>query len=320
LGNYAVEFGRGCMRDRVIGNIIHDVGAGGIRLAEPNRKASFANPSGQHEVADNLIYDLGVIYPPAVGIILFHSASNHIAHNEIHHTFYTAISLGWSWGYKPTPSGANIIEFKHLHHIGQKMLSDMGGIYTLGLQLGTDLRNNLIHDVNGLAYGGWGLYPDEGSTGETLENNIVYRCGSANVHQHYGKTNVLRNNIFAFGGEAQIVRTMPEPHISFFFTNNIVYYNSGALFTGDFSNTNLVTDYNAYFDTRTNGVAAFNQWKKQGYDAHSIFADPLFVDADKNNFALKKNSPAYKMGFKPIDMREVGVRKKFARKTEDETD
>jgi hypothetical protein len=108
--------------------------------------------------------------------------------------------------------------------------------------------------------------------------------------------------------------------MTLFFTNNIVYYNSGGLFSGNWTGTNFVRDYNLYFDTRTNGVAAFEQGNKSGNDTHSIFADPLFVEADKNNFALKKNSPALKMGFKPIHMTDVGVRKKFARIQKDETD
>ena len=64
-------------------------------------------------------------------------------------------------------------EFNHLYNIGQGVLSDMGAIYTLGVQAGTVIRNNLIHDVNSFTYGGWGIYPDEGSSDMVIENNIV---------------------------------------------------------------------------------------------------------------------------------------------------
>ena len=73
------------------------------------------------------------------------------------------------------------MEFNHVHHIGVKsdgdgpILSDMGGIYTLGFQAGTRIRNNVWHDIAGLRYGGWGIYFDEGSSGIVAESNIVYR-------------------------------------------------------------------------------------------------------------------------------------------------
>ena len=102
---------------------------------------------------------------PAVGILLMHADKNVIAHNHIHHLYYTGISVGWVWGYGPSVSKANRIEFNHIHDVGQKLLSDMGGIYMLGVSPGTVVRGNTSTTWTRATYGGWGIYTDEGSTG-----------------------------------------------------------------------------------------------------------------------------------------------------------
>ena len=75
---------------------------------------------------------LGRVNAPAIGVLILQSGTNRVAHNHIHDLYYTAISVGWNWGYQETPCRENIIEFNHLHNIGQGMLSDMGAVYTLG--------------------------------------------------------------------------------------------------------------------------------------------------------------------------------------------
>lgn len=48
------------------------------------------------------------------------------------------------------------------------------------------------------------------------------------------------------------------------------------------------------------------EWKKEGYDAHSIVGDPNFVDPQNGNYQVKDNSPALELGFKNIPMDEFG--------------
>ena len=317
LGGYAIEFGRACQSNHVVGNTIFDVGAGGVRLGVPDeRKPDAFTANHSHIVTDNHMQGLGRVNAPAVGVLILQSGTNRVAHNNIHDLYYTAISVGWNWGYQETPCRENIIEFNHLHDIGQGMLSDMGAVYTLGIQHGTVVRNNVIHDVNSFTYGGWGLYPDEGSTDIVFENNIVFRTKSAGFHQHYGRENIVRNNIFAFGKEHQVMRSREEEHISFIFTNNIVYFNAGTLLGSYWKNDRYVMENNIYFDARPGSALTFagatlEQWRARGHDTNSIIADPLFLAPETGDFHLKKNSPALQRHFKPIDKMDAGVRSKL---------
>ena len=318
LGGYALELGQGAQDWTVSHCEIRGSGAGGIRIGVPNdRQPDDFTACRGHRITDNRLHQLGRVFAPAVGILVFQSGQNRIAHNEISDLFYTAISVGWNWGYQETPCRENLVEFNHLHHVGQGRLSDMGGVYTLGIQPGTIVRNNLIHDVSSYDYGGWGLYTDEGSTGILLESNVVYRCKSSGFHQHYGRENTVRHNIFAFNVENQLMRTRDEGHTSFFFTNNIVLFDSGKLLGSSWKNDRFVLDRNLYFDLRAGTNTAhmdfagttWDGWRARGHDRNSLVADPRFVDASRQNFRLHPDSPALTLGFHAPDLSAVGPRK-----------
>jgi parallel beta-helix repeat protein len=311
-GGYAIFFGRGSKRTQVLASELFDLGAGGVKVGEPQQYPDDDEQNYENVVADNHIHDLGLIYAPAVGIWVLQSGRNQIVHNHIHDLFYTAISVGWTWGYGPNQSKGNVIEYNHLHDVGKGMLSDMGGIYTLGVQPGTRIRNNLIHDIASFTYGGWRIYPDEGSSEMLIENNIVYNCKSAGFHQHYGRENIVRNNIWAFNRENQLMRTRAEEHVSFTFERNIVYFDQGRLLGSNWSGDKYVMKNNIYFDTRSRNIRflgqSFDEWKAAGRDEGSIIADPELVNAGNFDFRLRPESPALKMGFQQIDMTGVGPR------------
>ena len=54
-----------------------------------------------------------------------------------------------------------------------------------------------------------------------------------------------------------------------------------------------------------------------GADAHSVSADPLFVNPGQGDFRVRPESPAFKIGFRNFDMTDFGVKseklKKLAR-------
>src|SRR5690606_34811764 len=145
---------------------------------------------------------------------------NEISHNEIHDLFYSGISCGWTWGYEESVSRDNRIEHNHIYDLGHGFLSDIGGIYTLGVQHGTVIRGNLIHDIEQKNYGGWAIYLDEGSSHILVEGNVCHDLGSNGFNQHYGRENIVRCNIFAFGRECQFSLSRAEDHVAFTFERN----------------------------------------------------------------------------------------------------
>ena len=53
-------------------------------------------------------------------------------------------------------------------------------------------------------------------------------------------------------------------------------------------------------------------WRALGFDKNSVFADPLFVDPSRNDYRVRPESPALKVGFKNFEMGSWGIRDFFA--------
>ncbi|MBT7165590.1 MAG: right-handed parallel beta-helix repeat-containing protein, partial [Victivallales bacterium] len=108
------------------------------------------------------------------------------------------------------------------------------------------------------------------------------------------------------------------------FRRNIISYTSpaavlyrcgtrdGNVFTDNASDHNLVwhgglpVTIGQYGMKNTPGSLTWEQWQLKGFDTHSVVADPLFVDPANDDYRLKPNSPAFKLGFKPIPVEKIG--------------
>lgn len=314
IGAYGIWFERGCRNNRIVQNHLHDLGAGGVRLGMQGRAQTAQTETSHNLVQNNFIHNGGNVYAGAVGVWIGHASDNRVLNNEICDLNYTGISVGWSWGYGETGHHRNEIGFNHIHHIGRGVLSDMGGIYTLGVSPGTRIHGNLIHHVWCYAggYGAGGIYPDEGSSEIVIENNVVYNTISGGLTVHYGKDITVRNNIFAFARDQQVVRGRPEEHTAFTFERNIVYYDSGQVWLARGPERNWEADENVYWHAhgeplRFLGELTFEQWQAEGFDENSIVADPLFVAPRKYDFSLRRESPALELGFRAIDTGRAGL-------------
>lgn len=317
LGGYGLELGRGCQSNQVSQCELEDLGAGGIKLGETRIRDNPDEVASHNEITQCHIGEGGRFYHSAIGVWIGQSPGNRLLRNHIHDFYYTGISVGWTWGYSRALATNTTVEFNHVHHIGKwsngdgPILSDMAGIYTLGLHTGSVIRNNLWHDIAGLRYGGWGIYFDEGTTRMLAENNLVMRTTHGGFHQHYGKENLVRNNIFVDARDFQIQRSRVENHRSFTFTNNIVYWHQGKLLEGNFSDTNYLFQSNLYWRAGGGDIRfdkwSWDEWRKRGQDTQSLIANPKFRNPEKDDYSLAPDSPALPLGFKPLNLQGAGT-------------
>lgn len=314
-GTYGLWFRQGCRNCAVTHSELFDLGAGGARIGEAGIQSKPELQTHECVADNNLIRSGGRTYPGAVGVWIGQSSDNRVTHNDIQDLYYSGVSVGWSWGYSPTICQRNKIEFNQIHHLGWGVMSDMGGVYTLGLQDGASISNNVIHDIyswNKFGYAGLGLYNDEGSSGITMENNLVYNTRDMTYHLHYGQGNLVRNNILVNGENFQLSYAREEPHLGYTFENNIVYFTTGKLFwEGSPGKRQRIFDRNVYYKEGGEPFdfagLSFADWQASGQDQHSVIADPKFRDIDHLDFTLEADSPALALGFKPFDWKQAGL-------------
>jgi hypothetical protein len=335
IGGTALKFGENTHESSVANCEFSQIGGNAVFI-----QGDYDAPNSGIAVTNNLIAHYGRRFFNANGVLNIHANHIEISHNEIYDGYYTAISSGWVWGYGKNPTDDVTIENNLIYQIGQGWLSDMGGIYVLGVQPHSRIAGNVIHgvaaDPSQGGYGGWGIYPDEGSAGQLIEKNLVYDCGSQSFSQHIGCQNIVRNNIFAFSGEGQV-------NVSRYYTDDRSDFElhrdrtAQALGTEDFTaiilERNIIVsdgqpaytkvekgkfrdDSNLYYDYQRpgrvisgeNGGYGIPTMRRKGYYQNALFADPLFQDIDKNrDFTLALNSPAVtKLGFELWDYSQAG--------------
>ncbi len=310
-GQHGIWFRKGAQYNEMSHCLIHDLGAGGIRIGETIIPADSAPATGHIHLYNNIIQSGGFNYPSAVGVWIGQSGNNTVTHNDIGDFRYTGVSVGWVWGYAHSPAKNNKILYNHIHHIGWALLSDMAAVYTLGKSEGTEVSHNVVHDIYAYSYGGWGLYTDEGSSDIRMENNLVYNTKTGGFHQHYGRENIIRNNIFAFAKLYQLQCTRVEDHLSFTFDHNIVLFDEGVLLDGAWKKIRINMDSNLYWNTKLTEFEfaglSFKKWQELSRDVHSLIEDPHFVNPLKHDFQFTDIRTSKKIGFIPFDYTKAGV-------------
>ncbi len=328
-GNYAFRFNDGCVSNRIVNCTIEDLGAGGIWMGASSGHVAkgetlkrrviktLAPRSTAFNVIDNCVIRKGGLFnPEGTGVALTHVSDSKVTHCEIHDFYYTGVSVGWTWGFYGSVAQRNEVAFNKIYDLGKGIMSDMGGVYTLGTSYGTTVHDNVIHDVWSYSYGGWALYTDEGSEGIVMERNLCWNTTDGSFHQHYGAGCIIRNNVFAWNRKLGAVRmarqVVQDIPCTLHFVNNLVVVREGPLVgrgprgVGGIWAGNLWYDYTG--KPELDGLE-WDAWQTCGKEVCGKYADPFFENADACDFRLKPESPAFALGFKAWDYTQAGLRK-----------
>ncbi len=325
VGGYAVRLSTLACDNHVLGNTVIEAGQGGVLM---DGTVTTSQPK-RNVVAGNRIERCGKIWKHVAGVYVTTGSDNRIAHNTITDVPRYGISLKT---YRPGyASHGNVIEYNRLVRTNLET-NDTGAIETLGRDKedsGNVISHNIMLDSVGFKttesgeiltpYYTWGIYLDDYSSGTRCHGNIVARTFRGGIHVHLGRNNVFENNILVDGRNQQFECNGREFMTGNRFVRNVVCWHGGNLIRINRYSDKVLSqcDKNLYWYAGPKSAEAgglntpkgpLAQWQAAGYDKNSLVADPLFVDAAKDDYRLKPDSPAFKLGFKPIDTERIGVR------------
>ena len=187
LGGVGVQLADGTQDSAVTGNRVFDTSGGGVAVGEFDDfwLTDPARMTSGDTVTDNAVSYVGQEYQDAVGVLVGWTRGVTVAHNDIGHTPYSGISLGWGWGWASTTGGSrhgtiyaqgNHITGNSVHDV-MNVLNDGGLIYTLGGQGDGSTRStfagNLLSTCTSAAAGCQAIYLDEGSSWWDVGGNVV---------------------------------------------------------------------------------------------------------------------------------------------------
>ncbi len=306
---------------------IFDTGDGGVAMTGGDRQT--LTPGG-HFVENCHFQRQGrwsKCYVPAIHL---QGVGLRASHNLIHDHPHCAILF---WG------NDHLMEFNDIHHIALET-GDVGAIYT-GRDYtfrGNRIRHNFIHETGGVGMGSMGVYMDDCVSGTEVFGNIFYQVHWA-MFIGGGRDHRVENNLFvdcdpavrvdARGLDASPVwremvngtmrQRMADVPLALYrqhypaMKDLDLYYGppDGPAITGD-----------AFKGVPASGnVIALNvcqgKWLEAGWHASEAGlelrdnysgSDVGLANAAQHDFAIRADSPAWKTGFQPLPLTDIGLR------------
>jgi len=316
IGGKAVTI-LGGKENGVVGCDIYDTANGGITIKGGDR--STLTPSGHYAINNHIHHynRSNMTYRTAVSI---NGVGVHVAHNLIHDASHMAIGLS---------GNEHVIEFNEVHNVC--METDDAGAFYMGRDWtwrGNIVRYNYFHHIGQFKshVGVQAIYLDDWASGTTVFGNVCYKAGRA-VLVGGGRNNTVENNIFVDCTPAVHVDSRGLGWAKYYFdstTNTLIERLAKVPYKKPPWSTRypeLLTLYDdepalAKYNVVARNICVGGSWLKllDGLtdkvvcvEDNLVDVDPLFVDRANENFQLKNDSPAYKLGFKRIPIEKIGL-------------
>lgn len=180
------------------GNEIHQVSANGIVIDRETRNPSPEQQSVKVSIWNNEIKQVGLDYSNGGAIFTNNVRNIAIEHNHIYNLPYSGIQVcNQPKGLNNIGCGGNRICFNHIHHVMQ-LHDDGGGIYTLGgIQTGTLIAGNFLHDIERGSWAGLNpvsmIYLDNHTSQITVRDNVI--LGGKAEQRNGSKGNFFVRNV-----------------------------------------------------------------------------------------------------------------------------
>jgi hypothetical protein len=317
-GGSAISVGGG-KNHGVEGCDVYGMARGGISISGGNRTT--LTPA-KHFAVNNHIHDFAQVKRVYQAGIQVHGVGNRVANNYIHHAPHMAIGFG---------GNDHLIELNKIHDVCLES-NDAGAMYTgrNWTMRGHVIRYNYLYDINGFRDKGCvGLYLDDMFSSAEMVGNVfrnVYRAAFIGG----GRDCTVENNIFinckralhidarALGWAHQhaddwITEEKEKGTISGIAYNKPPYSERYPKLLNIIENEPKAPVGNLV----ARNIFVGEGWKDvEGkadpyieYKDNLTDTDPMFVDRDKHDYRLKPESPALKLGFKPIPLEKIGLYK-----------
>lgn len=295
-------------------NLIHDIGVFGKQVA-----GAYISRAKRIKVAHNLIYDI-----PRAGICIGDGTwgGHLIEYNHIHDTCRETGDHGPfnAWGRDKFWCLFQSHDWPYT-----KYASHEAGDVKIDAMEPVILRNNLFEEKRG-----WGLDMDDGASNYEIYNNISV---GVSMKLREGAYRNVYNNIWVNASVAPCAHVGNEYNHDRYHRNIVVMAKDDCFsFIAPPARGPWMEelDYNCYYNKKKGEFTArvteirgekgaegdsqrftLAEWRELGFDEHSVYADPMFVDPENKDYRVKPGSPALKVGFKNFEMGKWGLTDKF---------